>query len=176
MAPMSLGSRSLAVLVSLLCLLTAGGGAAHALTPAVTARKPIVVQSSIRGIALGMTPAEVRAQLGQPASTRIERSPITGRIRIWRYHGLRISFDSVRAGRTVLSVSSTSRRDRTPAGVGVGSSEADVERLVREVRCMTRYGYRSCIVGSLRPGHVVTDFAVSRAQKVSRVTLSRVVD
>lgn len=163
------GSRSLAALAALLCL-----GAAVAAAQA--ARKPIVVQGSIRGVALGMTPAEVRSQLGPPASTRVDLSPIIGKIRVWRYHGLRISFDSVRAGRTVLSVSSTSRRDQTPAGVGVGSSEADVERSVRGARCMTRYGYRSCIVGSLRPGQVVTDFSISRTGKVSRVTLSRVVD
>lgn len=173
---MPLGSRSLAAVVSLLCLPSLGSGVAQALAPAAAPRKPIVVQGSIRGVALGMTPSEVRARLGPPASTRVEMSPIVGKIRIWRYHGLRVSFDSVRAGRTVLSVSSTSRRDRTAAGVGVDSSEADVKRLVRSVRCMTRYGYRSCIVGSLRPGRVVTDFSISGAQKVSRVTLSRVVD
>lgn len=173
---MLLGSRSLAVAASLSCLLAAGPGAAPAASPALTPRTPIVVQGSIRAVALGMTPAEVRSRLGRPASTRVESSPILGKIRIWRYHGLRVSFDSVRAGRTVLSVSTTSKRDQTPAGVGVGSSERDVERFVRGARCMTRYGYRSCIVGSLRPGRVATDFAISKAGKVSRVTLSRVVD
>ena len=173
---MPLGSRSLAAVVSVLCAMAAGSGVAQAVSPATAPRKPIVVQSSIRGVALGMTPNEVRSQLGPPASTRVETSPIIGKIRLWRYHGLRISFDSVRAGRTVLSVSSTSKRDRTHAGVGVASSEADVERFVRGARCLTRYGYRSCIVGSLRPGHVVTDFSISGARKVSRVTLSRVVD
>lgn len=174
---MLLGSRSLAAVASLSCLLAAGAsGTAQAAAPALTPRTPIVVQGSIRAVALGMTPAEVRSRLGRPASTRVESSPIIGRIRIWRYHGLRISFDSVRAGRTVLSVSSTSKIDRTPAGVGVGSSERDVERFVRGARCMKRYGYRSCIVGSLRPGQVVTDFSISKARKVSRVTLSRVID
>jgi hypothetical protein len=172
---MPLGSRLPAALAALLCTSTLAG-VSHAAFPASDKRKPIVVQSSIRGVALGMTPAEVRSKLGAPASTRVDLSPIIGKIRIWRYHGLRISFDSVRAGRTVLSVSSTSRRDRTSAGVGVDSSEADVERFVRGARCMTRYGYRSCIVGSLRPGQTVTDFSVSGAGKVSRVTLSRVVD
>ena len=97
-------------------------------------------------------------------------------MRIWRYAGLRIMFDGDGRGRTVLSVTSTSRGDRTAAGVGVGSREADVARLVRGVRCATRYGYRSCFVGGEKPGQIATDFSISGAGKVSRVTLSRVVD
>lgn len=141
-----------------------------------TSRPPIVVQASVRGVALGMTPTEVRDALGAPSASAVSPNPIIGKVRIWRFPGLRIMFDGVGPGRTVLAVTSTSRGDRTAAGVGVGSREADVQRLVRGVRCATRFGYRSCTVGGGKPGQITTDFSISGAGKVSRVTLSRVVD
>jgi hypothetical protein len=168
-----LRSRPVAALVTLLGLAAVP---APAVAVTVTARAPIVVQSSIRGVALGMTPAEVRSALGAPAASGVSPNPIIGKVRIWRYAGLRIMFDSVRAGRTVLAVTSTSRADRTPAGVGVGSREEDVQRLVRGVRCVTRYGYRSCMIGGEKAGQIATDFSISGAAKVTRVTLSRVID
>ena len=142
----------------------------------VTARPPIVPQASIRGVALDMTPSEVRSRLGAPSASGISLNPIIGKVRIWRYPGLRIVFDSVKAGRTVLSVTTTSRNDRTSADVGIGSAEGDVQRLVPGVRCATRYGYRSCMVGGSKPGQVATDFAISGAGKVTRVSLSTVID
>ena len=158
-----------------LALLAAAAPACSAAAD-TTLRAPIVVQASIRGVALGMTPAEVRSALGAPAGSGVSPNPIVGKVRVWRYPGLRIVFDSTRAGRTVLSVTTTSRDDRTVAGVGVGSPEADVARSVRGVRCATRYGYRSCMVGGGRPGQIATDFSISGTARVTRVTLSRVVD
>ena len=70
----------------------------------VAARPPIVPQASIRGVALDMTPSEVRSRLGAPSASGVSPNPIIGKVRIWRYPGLRIVFDSVKAGRTVLSV------------------------------------------------------------------------
>jgi hypothetical protein len=162
--------------VALLVLLVAALAAVPAVGQVAAARPPIVVQSSIRGITLGMTPAEVRDALGAPTASAVTPNPIIGKVRIWRFPGLRIMFDGDGRGRTVLSVTSTSRGDRTAAGVGVGSREADVQRFVRGVRCATRYGYRSCTVGGGKPGGITTDFSVSGTGKVSRVTLSRVVD
>lgn len=169
---MLLRSRSAAFPLALL----AAAALACAAAADTTLRAPIVVQASIRGVALGMTPAEVRSALGTPAGSGVSPNPIVGKVRVWRYPGLRIVFDSTRAGRTVLSVTTTSRDDRTVAGVGVGSPEADVARSVRGVRCATRYGYRSCMVGGGRPGQIATDFSISGAGRVTRVTLSRVVD
>ena len=152
-------------------------GALPALSAAdVAARPPIVPQASIRGVTLDMTPSEVRSRLGAPTASGISPNPIIGKVRIWRYPGLRIVFDSVKAGRTVLSVTTTSRNDRTTTGVGVSSPEADVQRLVPGARCATRYGYRSCMVGGAKPGQVATDFAISGTGKVTRVSLSTVID
>ncbi len=174
---MLLRSTHLLALFGVLAALTpASVTAATAVAPATAARPPMVPQASIRGIALGMTPADVRTRLGAPAASGVSPNPIIGKVRIWRYSGLRIVFDGVKAGRTVLSVTTTSRGDRTAADVGIGSTEADVQRLVAGVRCATRYGYRSCMIGAGKPGQVVTDFAISRAGKVGRVALSTVVD
>ena len=97
-------------------------GALPALSAAdVTARPPIIPQASIRGVSLDMTPSEVRSRLGAPSASGVAPNPIIGKVRIWRYPGLRIVFDSVKAGRTVLSVTTTSRNDRTGTDVGVGS-------------------------------------------------------
>ena len=164
--------RSVPIGVLLLLGAIAPGSASAVLSP----RAPIVVQSSIRGVALGMTPAEVRTALGAPVASGVSPNPIIGKVRIWRYAGLRIMFDSARAGRTVLAITSTSRDDRTVSGAGVGSREADVRRLVPGARCMARYGYRSCTVGGGKAGQIVTDFSISGAGRVTRVTLSRVVD
>jgi hypothetical protein len=123
-----------------------------------------------------MTPADVRSALGAPQGSGISPSPILGKVRIWRYAGLRISFDSVNAGRTVVTVASTPRRARAAGEVGVGSPEAAVQHAVPGAVCATRLGYRTCMVGSERPGQIVTDFAISGAGRVSRVTLGRVID
>lgn len=168
-----LRSRPLAAPLALLIVLAVLAPSAVAM---VAARPPIVVQASIRGVALGMTPAEVRDALGAPTASAVTPNPIIGKVRIWRYAGLRIMFDSVKAGRTVLSVTSTSKADRTAAGVGVGAREADVQRSIPAVRCATRYGYRSCTVGGGKAGQIVTDFSISGAGRVTRVTLSRVID
>jgi hypothetical protein len=168
-----LRSRPVAALFVLVALAAV---CAPALAEVVTARPPIVVQSSIRGIALGMTPTEVRDELGGPKASVVTPNPIIGKVRIWRYSGLRIMFDGVGRGRSVLAVTSTSKGDRTAAGIGVASRELDVQRLVRGVRCATRYGYRSCTVGGEKAGQITTDFSISGTGKVTRVTLSRVVD
>jgi hypothetical protein len=168
-----LRSRPFAALFVLVALATVS---APALAEVVTARPPIVVQASVRGIALGMTPTEVRDELGAPKASVVTPNPIIGKVRIWRYSGLRIMFDGVGPGRTVLSVTSTSKGDRTAADIGVGSRELAVQRLVRGVRCATRYGYRSCTVGGEKAGQITTDFSISGTGKVTRVTLSRVVD
>ena len=170
---MLLRSRPLAALFVLGAI---AGLPAPAIAEVVTARPPIVVQASIRGVALGMTPAEVREELGGPKSSVVTPNPIIGKVRIWRYAGLRIMFDGVGRGRTVLSVTSTSKGDRTAAGIGVGSRELEVQQLVRGVRCATRYGYRSCMLGGDKAGQITTDFSISGSGKVTRVTLSRVVD
>jgi hypothetical protein len=136
----------------------------------------IVPQKSIRGIALGMTVAEVRAAAGSPSSFRTERDEVLGRTRVWRYGLTTVRFDSTRSAARVLGVTTTSRRERTAAGVGVGSTRSAVRTKVPAVRCLVEFDYDHCFVGRWRAGEVVTDFAIGTRGRVTRVVVGRIVD
>ena len=77
----------------------------------------VVVQRSIRGVQLGMDPARVRELLDRaPDSSRTDPHPILERTKTWTFGALRVVFDGVKAGARVISVSTTSKRDRTNRG------------------------------------------------------------
>lgn len=138
---------------------------------------PVVVQKSIRGVQLGMDTVRVREVLGRkPSKSRTSPHPIVERTRTWSFGRLRVVFDGTKSGARVISVNTTSRKDRTSRGVGVGTREPLVRKRVRGVSCRTEYGYRRCSIGKAKPGEAVTDFAISRKGRVWRVTLSRVLD
>jgi hypothetical protein len=133
----------------------------------------IVPQRSIAGVHLGMTQARVRAVVGRPdhvARARNEFGRYT--VFIYRRRQLQVVFQG---GGAVTSVGTESRRERTRTGVGVGSTERAVRRGVRDVRCKTVTGTRTCHVGTLRAGRRVTDFLLRRG-RVVRVTLGFVID
>ena len=130
----------------------------------------IVPQRGIAGVALGMTPAQVRAELGTPSSVRRGRN-IFGPWTRYRYRRLTIFFQG---SRSVTSISTTRRTERTARGVGVGSTERQLRARVR-VRCQTFFGARHCYVGSYRPGTRVTDFIVKRG-RVVQVVVGIVID
>lgn len=75
----------------------------------------------------------------------------------------------------VTNITTTGRRERTSRGVGVGSTERAVRTRVRNVRCETVAGSRSCHVGSFRPGRRVTDFKIRRG-RVYEVVIGFVID
>lgn len=136
----------------------------------------LVVQRSIAGVRLDMTEAQVRARLGEPSATRTVPAEILGTYRELRYGLTRISvFDG--EDRRVFSITTTSRRERTAAGIGVRSRERFVREKVRGVRCATEFGVRACTVGRLEPGRTVTTFRIDRSTgRVTRVSLGRVID
>ena len=138
---------------------------------------PVIPQTSIRGIQLGMGPDRVlELMVRKPDTTSTEAHPILERTKIVTWGGLRVVYDGVKPGARVISVSTTSRRDRTVRGVGVGSAEETVRLRVSGVSCRTEYGYRRCSIGKPLAGNAVTDFAISRKGRVMRITLSRVLD
>jgi hypothetical protein len=133
----------------------------------------IQVQRGISGVALGMTPAQVKAGLGAPPKVKKGTNDF-GKFTQYLYAGgsLTVTFQG---NSNVTGVAISGQTDRTATGVGVGSTEAAVKKGVKGVSCHTTLGTRSCDVGKLLPGHRVTDFLL-KAGKVARVTVGFVID
>ena len=152
-------------------------GAVVALLALPTAAGAVIVpQKSIKGIELEMTVAQVREELGSPDRFRTVRDPFAGRVREWRYGLTTILFSGTRPDAQVVMVQTRSRTERTAAGVGVRSRRATVRSKVPDVRCLVEFSYDHCFVGRWTAGQVVTDFAIDRRGRVSRVTLGRIRD
>lgn len=133
----------------------------------------IVPQQGMAGVRLGMTYAQVRAALGAPTSAYYRRDEVLGRHLLMRYGTVELSLYSTRG--SVFSMFTRGRTQRTARGVGVGSPESAVRRLVPGVRCRTEFGVRHCWLGAFLAGRVVTDFRITRGV-VSSVVIGRVID
>jgi hypothetical protein len=144
---------------------------AAALAAPGAARATIVPQHGMRGGAIGMTRQQVEARIGTPRKVTHGTGPF-GPWTSYAYSGLVVQFVG---NRTATSFTTTARRERTPHGVGVGSTPAAVAAKVRGARCLTESSYRHCYVGRWSAGRVVTDFAVRRG-RVWRVTVGVVID
>jgi hypothetical protein len=138
---------------------------------AAVASAAIVPQRGIAGVRLEMTKAQVRAVLGAPRRA-VHGSNEFGSFTIYRYRGLRVTFQG---NRTVTDVFTMRPGERTARGVGVGSTEAQVRARVAGVRCGTEPGFRHCFVGRFLPGRRVTDFRIRRGH-VTSVAVGFVVD
>ncbi len=152
-------------------LAAAALAAACALALAATAGATIVVNRGIGGVNIGMTQAQVRAKRGKPTKIvhgKNEFGPYTE----YRYPGYTIDFQQ---NDTVTSIVTTSARERTPSGAGVGSTWAQVHAKVPHVQCSGSPKLGECHVGSLLPGKRVTDFFFALG-KVNRVVVGIVLD
>jgi hypothetical protein len=144
---------------------------AAALAIAAPAGAVIVVQSGIAGVELQMTKAQVRATLGRPQHVRTGTNEF-GTFRELVYRRVTVTFQS---GPKVTAVRTTSSRERTARGVGVGSTSAEVKARVHGVRCRNEAGFKHCFVGKFLPGRVVTDFRFHNG-RVSSVSVGFVID
>ena len=142
--------------------------------PAAQAR--IVPQRGIKGIRLGMTVSQVRARLGPPDRIVFRRDPIQGRVRVYAYGLTHASFSPGDASARVNDITTTSRRERTTRGVGVGSRRTQVAAKVRGIRCRVEFGVDHCFIGSFLAGHRVTDFRIGPTGRVRSVTVGFVID
>jgi hypothetical protein len=142
---------------------------ALALTPAAGAR--IVVQKGIGGAELGMTRANVRAKLGTPLRVK-HGSNDFGQYTEFVYRTVTVSFQG---NAKVTGMRTSSRRERTARGIGVGSTLVQVRGNVPSVRCRNEFGSLHCWVGRFLPGRRVTDF-LFRKGRVSSVVVGYVLD
>lgn len=154
--------------------LAAGVAVALALTllPA-TAIATIRPQRGMAGVTLKMKQPEVREQLGKPRAVRRGTNDFGPFTQLVYRGGLSVTFQG---NGTATAISTTGRSERTARGAGVGSTEDQVRRLVRGVRCETISRVRTCHLGAFQPGRTVTDFLIGRRGRVSRVTVGVVID
>jgi hypothetical protein len=148
-----------------------GAAAAVGLALAATASATISIGRGISGVVLGMGQPAVRAKLGRPVKV-VHATNEFGPYTEYRYRGYVVDFQSNAA---VTSVVTTLARERTPAGVGVGSTWTQVRTGVPGVTCEGSPSLGHCHVGALVPGHRVTDFFFQN-RRVSRVVVGFVLD
>ena len=143
-----------------------------ALALPVSAGATIVVQKGMAGVRLGMSQARVQAILGEPLRI-VHGTNDFGAYTELRYpHRVRVTFQGDVA---VTAISTTGTFERTSKGIGVGSTEAEVQAKIARVNCETYAGFRQCYVGSFTPGARVTAFDI-KAGRVTRVLVGFVID
>ena len=142
-----------------------------ALVLPASAGAAIIPQRGIAGANLDMTQAQVRAKLGKPSKVAHPKSPIFGRYTTWFYGATSVDMFSTQ-DRKVFNISTTSKTQKTSTGVGIGSKAAAVKKGVKHSNCDSKH----CWVGNFQGGSKVTDFQLSSAGRVTRVTIGYVLD
>lgn len=143
-----------------------------ALSACQTAQAQVVPQRSIKGVHIGWYKSDVRAVLGAPDRIVRRKNEIVSETLTYDYGRTHVTFiDDV-----VFNVSTTSRRERTSAGVRVGSSRRFVQQHVRGARCLVQYGRNHCYVGTWMPGRIITEFLFGSTGRVKLISLGRVID
>jgi hypothetical protein len=132
----------------------------------------IQIDRGIAGVRLNNTQAEVRAALGKPRRVRNGKNDFGAFTRFDYRGGITVLFQG---RKNVTSVTTSGLGDRTANGVGVGSTEQEVDSKLPAVQCETFGNTRSCHTGDFTPGKRVTDFLI-RNGKVFRITVGFVID
>lgn len=123
----------------------------------------VVENTSIRGVALGMTRAEVRAEIGYPKRI-IKGTNDFGAYRIWVYRKLRVTIQggSDMKHSTVSGVSTTRKTERTAMDIGVGSTLAEVKAAYVQITCTkVSATKRLCQLGGENAGDGATIFRLT---------------
>jgi hypothetical protein len=138
---------------------------AASLAAPAAAEARFVINRSMAGVQLDMTGAQVRARLGPPAAvTRHGRT----RNLVYRRPNMVVTL----VGGRVKILSTDGRGQRGPKGIGVGTREARLKRVVRRAICESAEGVRTCAVDGFDVGQTSTVFVIRR-RRVSTVTITR---
>ena len=142
-----------------------------ALALALPAGSTIVPQISIGGVKLGMTQAKVRSILGKPTTTKRGSNDFGSYVTFY-YTGYQVNFQGVT---NVTQIDTTTAKERTASGLGVGSTKAQVQAKLHGAKCEGPRAGGHCYLGKFLPGAHVTDFSF-RNGKVWNVTVGIVID
>ena len=135
--------------------------------PAVAGAK-IVINRGMFGVSLGATMKQVRAKLGKASEVQRFQSATT-----WWYAGRDLTVNFGGKPLKVTSLFTENRKERTANGVGVGSSESAVKRLVPGVDCSTTPDAGThCLVPSPTSLTLFTSFHIGSKHKVDDVFIS----
>jgi hypothetical protein len=139
---------------------------------APSAHALIQVDAGIAGARLGATREQVRAALGKPIKIRTLKNDFGPYVEYRFSGGIRVTFQ----GKTnVTAVTTTGKSDFTTGGIGVGSTENQVQEKIKGVKCEGVGTARSCHTGEFAGGKTVTDFRIENGN-VSSVTVGVVID
>jgi len=119
-----------------------------------------------------MTQAQVRRELGKPVTVVRGRNDF-GRFTTLRFNGYTTTFQPTSR---LSFISTTSPRERTGRGIGVGATFARLQRAHPRVTCdATAPATGSCWLGVWKPGRRVTVFSFDKGL-VDRVGVGTVLD
>jgi hypothetical protein len=134
-----------------------------ALAVPASADARFVVNESMAGVTLGMTGEQVRARLGAP--TKVTRH---GRLRnlVYRRPNMFVTL----VGGRVHILSTDGRGQRGRLGIGVGTREARLKRVLPTVICESAEGVRTCALDGFDFAQTSTVFVIKR-RRVTTVTI-----
>lgn len=107
--------------------------AAFVLALTATSQASIRINVGIDGVKIGQTQAQVRANLGKPTRT-VKGTDQISSFTEFRYTALKMVV-RFQDNTNVTNITTTGLGDRTSTGVGVGSTEAEVKKGVKGVKC-----------------------------------------
>ena len=134
-----------------------GGAFAALLIATPVAEGTIRLEHSISGVRLGMTRSQVVGVAGSPDRIRIVPNPFVP-FTVYQYGAgnseLEVTFF---AGKRVTEVTTTRSAERTPSGIGRGSTLAALRRHIPRLSCVSAFAKTICARGD---GSRATQFIV----------------